>query len=252
MKPSAIVPFGKYKGQPVEVLAQDEQYLEWLKDQDWFKSRYQNIYAIIINQFQAPSDTPESNRMQARFIDDEYRNKVAYLMTDDWLKKTFDGETEYQFEEGGLDVLIKSSHAEFKHEYHIYIEIKPQVSDDFPAVLRQIINSSAYRKFKNKDFGKGEGKIDGIMFGLLIENYSGSISESELWDYFIASDVRVYFSSEVDEMELDFSEEKLRFYARKRKPREIPPSEQNVSKILPDESNNTTGEKPSQFKLFDE
>lgn len=90
------------------------------------------------------------------------------------------------------------------------------------------------------------------MFGLLIENYSGSISESELWDYFIASDVRVYFSSEVDEMELDFSEEKLRFYARKRKPREIPPSEQNVSKILPDESNNTTGEKPSQLKLFDE
>lgn len=140
MKPSAIVPFGKYKGQPVEVLAQDEQYLEWLKDQDWFKSRYQNIYAIIINQFQAPSDTPESNRMQARFIDDEYRNKVAYLMTDDWLKKTFDGETEYQFEEGGLDVLIKSSHAEFKHEYHIYIELKPQVSDDFPAVLRQIIS----------------------------------------------------------------------------------------------------------------
>lgn len=252
MKPSAIVPFGKYKGQPVEVLAQDEPYLEWLKNQDWFKSQYQNIYAIIINQFQAPSDTPESNRMQARFIDDEYRNKVAYLITDDWLKPTFDGETEYQFEEGGLDVLIKSSHAEFKHEYHIYIEIKPQVSDDFPAVLRQIINSSAYRKFKSGNFGKGEDKIDGMMFGLLIENYSGSISEGELLDYFIPSKIKVYFSSEIDEMELVFSEEKLRFYARKRKPHEIPPPEQSPSKALPDKSKDDMNQKPSQLNLFGE
>jgi len=26
-----IVPFGKYKGQPVEVLQQDIQYLEWIR-----------------------------------------------------------------------------------------------------------------------------------------------------------------------------------------------------------------------------
>jgi uncharacterized protein (DUF3820 family) len=25
-----VVPFGKYKGQPVEVLAQDPQYVEWM------------------------------------------------------------------------------------------------------------------------------------------------------------------------------------------------------------------------------
>jgi uncharacterized protein (DUF3820 family) len=254
MKPSAIVPFGKYKGQPVEVLAQDETYLEWLKDQDWFKSQYQNIYAIIINQFQAPSDTPESNRMQARFIDDEYRNKVAYLLTDKWLKQTFDGETEYQFEEGGLDVLIKSSHSDSRshqHEYHIYIEIKPQVSDDFPAVLRQIINSSAYRKYKSGDLGKGEDKIEGIMFGLLIENYSGAISEDELWNYFIPSDIKVYFSSEIDEMEMEFSEEKLRWFAKKRKSPEILP-EQSPSKALPDKSKGNVNNKPSQLKLFDE
>jgi len=252
MKPSAIVPFGKYKGQPVEVLAQDEQYLDWLKHQDWFKSQHQNIYAIIINQFQAPSDTPESNRIQARFIDDEYRRKVAYLMTSNRLKPTFDGETESQFEEGGLDVLIKSSHAEFRHEYHIYIEIKPQISDDYPAVLRQIINSSAYRKYKNKDFGKGEDKIEGMMFGLVIEDYSGSISAIELWDYFIASDVQVYFTSEIDEMELEFSEEELRFYARKRKPRETPSLEQRQRKILPDKNEGNVISKPSQLKLFDE
>jgi hypothetical protein len=252
MKPTAIVPFGKYKGQPVEVLTQDEPYLEWLKEQDWFKSQYQNIYAIIINNFQAPSNTPESNRMQARFIDDTYRNKVAYLMTDDFLKPTFDGETEYQFEEGGLDVLIKSSHSDMRREFHIFIEIKPQVSDDFPAVLRQIINSSAYRKYKSGNFGKGDEKIDGMMFGLFIENYSGAISESELWDYFINSDIKVYFSREADEIELEFSEQKMRWFAKKRKLPEIPaePAEQ-VKKVLPDEKRDDSNSKGSQLKLFD-
>jgi len=29
-EPSKIVPFGKYKGQPIEALAQDKPYLDWL------------------------------------------------------------------------------------------------------------------------------------------------------------------------------------------------------------------------------
>ena len=30
---SELIPFGKYKGQPVEVLAQDKGYVEWLTAQ---------------------------------------------------------------------------------------------------------------------------------------------------------------------------------------------------------------------------
>jgi hypothetical protein len=37
---SKIVPFGKYKSQPIEVLAQDRPYLEWLFTQEWFRHRY--------------------------------------------------------------------------------------------------------------------------------------------------------------------------------------------------------------------
>jgi hypothetical protein len=35
-----IIPFGKYKGQPIEALAGDPQYVAWLLQQDWFRVRF--------------------------------------------------------------------------------------------------------------------------------------------------------------------------------------------------------------------
>ena len=46
---SNIVPFGKYKGQPVEVLAGDRAYCDWLTGQAWFRERYGNVYTLIVN-----------------------------------------------------------------------------------------------------------------------------------------------------------------------------------------------------------
>ncbi len=40
-----------YKDKPVEILAEDEQYMQWLLIQDWFKNRYKNIYNVVINNF---------------------------------------------------------------------------------------------------------------------------------------------------------------------------------------------------------
>ena len=39
-----LVPFGKYKGQPVSVMQNDTQYCDWLATQDWFRERYANVY----------------------------------------------------------------------------------------------------------------------------------------------------------------------------------------------------------------
>ena len=37
---NTIIPFGKYKGRPVEeVVVDDPGYLEWLSDQDWFRAK---------------------------------------------------------------------------------------------------------------------------------------------------------------------------------------------------------------------
>ena len=55
---TAMIPFGKYKGQPVDVLAADRDYAEWLQQQDWFRERYQvSLYTIIINNFGEPDDS---------------------------------------------------------------------------------------------------------------------------------------------------------------------------------------------------
>jgi hypothetical protein len=46
-----IIPFGKYKGQPVDALAQDRQYCEWLLQQDWFPARYPAIHTLDSRDF---------------------------------------------------------------------------------------------------------------------------------------------------------------------------------------------------------
>jgi hypothetical protein len=67
-----IVPFGKYKGQPIEVLANDRQYCEWLMGQGDFLNRYSGIKTLIINNFKEPEDTPEHNKLQALFLDNSF------------------------------------------------------------------------------------------------------------------------------------------------------------------------------------
>lgn len=64
-----IVPFGKYKGRPVVDLIADRDYTDWLAAQPWFRQRYGNVYNLIVNTGAQPQDTPEHNKMQARFLD---------------------------------------------------------------------------------------------------------------------------------------------------------------------------------------
>lgn len=73
---SEVVPFGKYKGQPIEALAADQGYLDWLREQPWFQTRYPNLHTIIINNFREPDETPEHNRLQAAFLDEGFQRRV--------------------------------------------------------------------------------------------------------------------------------------------------------------------------------
>lgn len=85
-----IIPFGKYKGKPVDVLRQDQEYVKWLKTQDWFNLRYQNINTLIINNFGEPSETPEHNKIQALFIDEDFCYKLLNFMLDkELLRRTY-------------------------------------------------------------------------------------------------------------------------------------------------------------------
>jgi hypothetical protein len=73
-----IVPFGKYKGQPMDVLAQDAPYCEWLAEQEWFRSRYPAIHTLIINDFGQPEETPEHNALQALFVDKDFCARFVF------------------------------------------------------------------------------------------------------------------------------------------------------------------------------
>jgi len=67
-----IITFGKYKGQPVEILEQYPQYVEYLMKDNWLKNNHPYIYQIVINNFCEPNDTPEHNALQARFLNNDF------------------------------------------------------------------------------------------------------------------------------------------------------------------------------------
>lgn len=72
MEQLQIIPFGKYKGQPIDVLQSDKQYADWLMQQDWFREKYPQFNTIIINNFNAPQDSPEHNKLASLFLNDEF------------------------------------------------------------------------------------------------------------------------------------------------------------------------------------
>ena len=209
--PTELMPFGKYEGQPIEVLRSNPGYCQWLTAQAWFREKHAPIYQLIINNFVEPNETPEHNRLQTRFLDKEFclhllralgwmpiadkdglirstqqkleeaRSQLAKCSTsyDDYgRKKTLEGNigeyesflTHYpeidssnikisnEFEYAGWDVKIKASlpFAEAMWRYkglsdRIYkttcsVEIKSEISDDYPAILRQMkANEQTYK-----------------------------------------------------------------------------------------------------------
>lgn len=212
----SLMPIGKYKGQPIEAIIEDKQYMDWLCQQAWFREKYCDTYNIIINNFQEPTETPEHNRLQALFLDSDLqmqiinktlvqfyniKEKVIYKIkelckernslrfelqsVESWKKSDIQSYIESKsrcikmgvevlhklkqgniqnnqkiyFEDKGYDVILT-----MENEYHncafdpfirvcdsfnisFGIEIKPIISDDYPAILRQIkmAGPSAYK-----------------------------------------------------------------------------------------------------------
>jgi hypothetical protein len=133
-----IIPFGKYKGQPLDILKNDEKYLLWLRSQDWFIRDYQAINTIIINNFKEPDETPEHNKLQVIFLDPNVcQNFINYIIREEHLDNPETVFHSVKFEERGIDVTI------FAKAFNIRIELKPVISDDYPAVLRQVLNNGA-------------------------------------------------------------------------------------------------------------
>jgi hypothetical protein len=74
---SIIVPFGKYKGQPIEIMLSDTSYISYQKQQPgfmkWLEENHVTIYNIFTTGAQQVQDTPEHNKLQARFLDKKFQ-----------------------------------------------------------------------------------------------------------------------------------------------------------------------------------
>lgn len=193
-----IIPFGKYKGQPIEAAVQDRQYVDWLTAQPWFKERFGNLYTLIVNNFQEPAETPAHNALQARFLDLRFCARV--------LSCVFGGkefkELRCEFETAGFDVAISGEHVhklpnDWGHE-RIHIEAKPSVGDDYPAVLRQIRNAKdrSHDLPRNKTtYYQWDRVCDPVLF---LEEYTGTGATTERFiAIFENSGVRVIFLDDV-------------------------------------------------------
>lgn len=74
-----IIPIGKYKGQPLEAVAADQQYRDWLMAQEWFKEKFARLYGMLAA-MNAPIESPEHNAMQARFLDDRVCYEILWKL----------------------------------------------------------------------------------------------------------------------------------------------------------------------------
>jgi len=149
-----IIPFGKYKGQTLAVLAQDQQYLDWIMTQGWIVEKYPQINTLIINNFREPSETPAHNKIQGLFLDKELTIRLLELFAKSTQRRFNVKPDIYDilFEYKGADVFIITGAS----RSGFLVEIKPSVGDDYPAILRQI-----------KSFNFSTHKI------LLINEYNG-------------------------------------------------------------------------------
>ena len=190
-----VIPFGKYKGQPVDVVVQDRQYVEWLTAQPWFRERFANIHTLIVNNFQEPTETPVHNALQSRFLDPWFRARFFELVH----AKAAPGEAATaEFEVEGFDVSVTGKARDTEvWSSTIYVEIKPTVGDDYPAVLRQM--KAARERPRVAFYGSRTIREDvSRNVVLLLEEYTGVGATCEQFiEIFEASGIKVIFLDEI-------------------------------------------------------
>ena len=162
MKPE-IIPFGKYKNQPVDVLKQDTQYMEWLVNQDWFRERYPSINTLIVNNFHQPNDTPEHNQLVSCFLSDDFLSAFSYHILHDKIDYFFnDNRLSAIFTPGSycshFDDLVEKLEIDVSKEA-IKALTDTQMRNAIQRILEKIQykSESPFYKFKNIKFEHRQG-----------------------------------------------------------------------------------------------
>ena len=180
------VPFGKHKGNPITTLINDTKYYEWCKKQPNLLEKYPHVFNIYLYETTSNqnSKTPEHNKLQNLFLDDEnikkllkkLYNKNSKNVKIETGKVKFEGMYNWDLllcdftwyrdcdcsHECDCNILkkhckehkIPSDGEDLKYD-ELYCEIKPLMGDDYPCVLRkmtkQIELTNNYAKKQNEE-----------------------------------------------------------------------------------------------------
>lgn len=184
---NVIVPFGKYKGKPIDVLAQDYEYCDWLLQQGWLQEKYGNVYTIIVNNFGEPTETPEHNKMQYECMKEENAMRIISAFNNhDYIRIR-----SIKPEVSGWDLCIDyelyvkdCDGYEYFPKRYILVELKPCVGDDYPSIIRQMkTNEKRFMKEYNNYLAHCV-----LVYG----QYNGiGITEEEFKDFFKSCDFLV-------------------------------------------------------------
>lgn len=214
-----VVPFGKYRGKPVEAMREDRAYCDWLVAQDWFREKYSGLFTVVVNNFGEPTLTPEHNALQARFLDDGFALEFFKLVVTDEFLDALRSTVDYRWErravtaeerrkaeadwhlrraidglrtwdaalqkdllrtiEEALEVEFEVGGADVVIGSVLRVEVKPSVGDDYPVVLRTMRANRCSV--------------------LLIEEYAGTgVTREQFVTVFRKSGIRVVFLEEVE------------------------------------------------------
>lgn len=196
---SDLVPFGKHKGKPLNTLLDDREYLDWVLQQPWFRQKYTNIYQIVINNGQEPSETPEHNLMQAQYLDVKY----AHAVVNHVIARNFPGPNHVDIDnisfepDPGGDVSFNVSWGRYlpvsslgynADHATIIFELKPALGDDYPAVLR------AMKRIVKRD---KHGQPLPLIRVLVVRDFNAAISREQLVKMFNLCNIHVLFENDV-------------------------------------------------------
>jgi hypothetical protein len=104
-----LVPFGKWRGYPVQYLACDPGWVSWAKNNriEWVRKHYPDFAHILMNDARLASigaDGPAHNMLQAMFVNERgktdslYRRAFCQVAAPEWEKTlwtTFQSEVAY-------------------------------------------------------------------------------------------------------------------------------------------------------------
>jgi hypothetical protein len=213
-----LVPFGKYKGQPITELLADTQTLNYYKDSGILQ-KYPIVYNICVNQtITTPnqnSKTPQHNILQNLFLENKNVEKLWNIIINKYCKSnrhkplklnSYKIEFEGRFNWDCIFVFdndtqcLNGRHccsSEFDiSALFVFSEIKPLLGDDYPCVLRKMKNQIELTKNAyKKETGFG---IFYLKYLLIIKEYNSiNTSKDELIKIFTQSGIKIVFTNEI-------------------------------------------------------